>query len=179
MHVYKFRIVNDLNEDFLREVDIKASQTFRDLHEALLECIELNGEELASFFVCDQDWNKQREITLLDMVGERSADEEKPLGEPLIMSETRLKDVVEEPRQRLLYEYDFLNINTFYVELVKIDKIKKGQKYPVCARKKGKYVRPDEPVPEELDGKLLSEQLLKDFNDLLHQTYDYEGDDSV
>jgi len=36
-----------------------ASQTFLDLHKLIVETVELKGNELASFFICDRNWRKK------------------------------------------------------------------------------------------------------------------------
>ena len=50
---------------------------------------------MTSFFICDDDWEKDQEITLEDM---GSSSEE----DSYIMRETRLSDLVEDEKQKLL-----------------------------------------------------------------------------
>ena len=52
MHAYRFRMLMDDQEDFLRDFEILSSQTFLDFHNLIRESVELQGNELASFFVC-------------------------------------------------------------------------------------------------------------------------------
>ncbi len=126
MHAYRFRISIEDQEDFLREIDLLANHTFEDFHHLLVASAGLDGKELASFFTCDHRWRKLREFTLIDMQANTVLDDDEdqrhrktpiPMS---MMSEKRIKDVINDPHQRLVFEYDFLNPKTFYIELVKI-----------------------------------------------------------
>ena len=129
--IYKFKIfLDDEDEDFLREIEIADNSTFEDLHYAILNAVGLQGEELASFYICDSTWTKDKEITLLDM----SEDENKID----IMSECKLKNFILDPDQKLIYEYDFLNMWVFHVELMKTKPAQAKVKYPQVVKKAGK-----------------------------------------
>ena len=67
MFYYKFRVYFDEVEDFVRDIEILANDNFESLHNILYKSIGLEGNELASFSLCDSKWNKQNEITLIDM----------------------------------------------------------------------------------------------------------------
>lgn len=177
MHIYRFRLLSDINDEFVRDIELMASQSFLDFHNMISECVNLNGKELASFHVCDQKWNKMKEITLIDMLdGEDKEEETKPIEETFIMKDSLIKNFIEEPHQRLLYEYDLFNMNTFFIELLSVHKQKDDGPYPKCCLKKGDLTQ--EPVPQliEEQDEELTEQMLNDFNDLLDDTYDYKGD---
>lgn len=145
MLAYRFRILYDEQEDFLRDIEIKPGQTFKDFHVCLLKSTNLDSNELASFFICDQSWNKLKEITLIDM-GLNSAapiditDDEKPLNTPIplsIMENVKIKEAIEDPHQRILFEFDFLNPRTFFIELIKILDADPKKEYPVCVKSEG------------------------------------------
>lgn len=173
MHLYRFRLLAEEQEDFLRDYDILASQTYLDFHDLIKETVELKGNELASFFICDRNWRKKKEITLMDMQTDESQaiiddeDDDKPKSSrlpTLEMAKVKIKDVIDDPHQRLLFEYDFLNPKTFYIELMKIIDADKNENYPKCVKSVGKIVPvapvslpyiPDEdtdvPLPGEFD----------------------------
>lgn len=146
MQVYRFRLLLDEQDDFLRDIEIKPSQTFKEFHDSILQSVGIEGNELASFFICDPHWNKQTEITLIDMginkpePEEDSYDERKPQKVQMpvmIMESVRMKDVIEDPHQRILFEYDFLNPRVFFIELMKIVDASDFKTYPVCVKKEG------------------------------------------
>lgn len=141
--IYRYRMLSEVNEDFLREFEIQAKANFLDLHELIQNSVNFKGNELASFFICDGEWNRRTEITLLDM--EEGEKEEKA---NLLMDKTSLMEQMNEPRQRIVYEYDFLNPKTFYIELKAIGKEEEGVEYPRCSFSVGE---PEAPKPAEED----------------------------
>ncbi|MGE5382661.1 MAG: IS1096 element passenger TnpR family protein [Omnitrophica WOR_2 bacterium] len=151
MHLYRFRLLFEEQEDFLRDYDILASQTFLNFHDLIAETVELKGNELASFFICDRNWRKKKEITLIDMqqseeerVEDKDDEDTRSARSPKIpileMSKVKIKDVIDDPHQRLLYEYDFLNPKTFYIELMKIVDADPNDTYPKCIKSTGKLL---------------------------------------
>lgn len=145
MQVYRFRLLFEEQEDFLRDIEIKPGQTFKDFHDIILQSVDIESNELASFFICDPGWNKQREITLIDM-GVKTpdtdfdSDERKPVSVPIpvmIMEDVKIREVIDDPHQRILFEYNFLNPTTFFIELMKIVEDDPKKVYPVCVKKEG------------------------------------------
>jgi hypothetical protein len=146
MQAYRFRLLFEEQEDFLRDIEIKPGQTFKDFHDIIIQSVELEGNELASFFICDPQWNKQREITLIDMgvkVPDTSFDDDddrKPVVVPIpvmIMEDVKIREVIDDPHQRILFEYNFLNPRTFFIELVKIVDADQKKVYPNCVKSVG------------------------------------------
>jgi hypothetical protein len=145
MQAYRFRLLSEEQDDFLRDIEIKPGQTFKDFHDIILESVEITGNELASFFICDPQWNKEREITLIDMGlkvpdTDFDEDERKPVKVPIpvmIMEDVKIREVIEDPHQRILFEYNFLNPRTFFIELLKIVDADPKKVYPVCVKKEG------------------------------------------
>ena len=174
MHIYKFRILSEEDENFVRDVEIKSTQTFEDFHNGILESIGFVGQELASFYICDRKWNKQKEITLMDMTEEGLSnvntagdeeDSEKIAVIPMfIMRECKINKFIDDPHQRMIYDYDFLNLRTFYIELLKVQTAEEGLVYPRCTLMKGKISEFPQAVigvPSDLESELLG-----DFEDI-------------
>jgi hypothetical protein len=145
MQVYRFRLLFEEQEDFLRDIEIKPGQTFKDFHDIILQSVDIESNELASFFICDPGWNKQREITLIDMglkVPDTDFDDDdrKPVEVPIpvmIMEDVKIREVIDDPHQRILFEYNFLNPTTFFIELTKIVEGDPKKQYPICVKKEG------------------------------------------
>lgn len=128
----------------MREVEIRPGSTFKEFQDIILSCSGIKGNELSSFFICNSNWGKQKEITLIDMGIEEAnteMDEEdinsKKSIPVSIMEETALKDAIDDPHQRLIFEYDFLNPQVFYIELVKILDTDPKKTYPLCSKSQG------------------------------------------
>ncbi len=167
MYYYKFRVYFDEVEDFVRDVEISASDNFESLHHLLYECIGLKGNEFAAFSICDPKWNKQKEITLLDTSDEDDMVDEEPEYDDedqystktrlpkFIMKDAILKDFISDPHQHILYEYDFMNPKTFYLELQKVAQTDNGDDLPRCTYKAMELpvqlTAADVPDPEDVD----------------------------
>ncbi|MDR0540906.1 MAG: hypothetical protein LBH19_01700 [Dysgonamonadaceae bacterium] len=111
--VYRFIIVSDEVDDFRRDITIDADATFFELHEAILYSAGYAKDQITSFFICDDDWTKQTEITLIDM--DSSSDED-----TYVMDSCRLSELIDEERQKLIYVFEPLTERCFYMELREI-----------------------------------------------------------
>ncbi len=140
MHVYRFKLTFEDGDDFLREVEVGSEQTFEDFHFALVENLGLNKGTLSSFFIADSRFRKKREISLIDMQSEEMEEPVDPedAQEPILeMRDAVVSDFVDDPHQKLVWVYDYLNYWTFYLELLKISLAKEGNKYPKIVKAVG------------------------------------------
>lgn len=180
MSILKFRIQADDQNDFVREVEMKSDQTFKDLHDFIIKNQNLDNQELASFHVANESWEKLQEITLIDMLG----DFDKNLHEGdenhsfYIMADTRLDQFLNKIDQKLIYEYDFLQLRTFFLEVTDIYPENKRHKYPRLVFSRGKYHLHDN-VKVEKDSEKLKLELLQEYNSLVKGDHDdyFGGDD--
>lgn len=127
--VYKFRLLSDEVDDFRRDIEIDSDATFIELHKAILESVGYPDDQMTSFFICNEKWIKEIEITREDM-GSMSEEEN------YIMDETVIGDLIEEEKQKLMYVFDPLADRVFYMELSKIE-FGKDIDTPVCTRSVG------------------------------------------
>lgn len=127
--IYRFTIISDEVDDFVREIQIDPEATFFDLHEAILKAENYTNDQMTSFFICDDDWEKEKEITLEEM-------DNNPEMDSWIMKETRLNELIEDEKQKLLYVFDYMTERCFFIELSEIitGKEIKGAK---CTKKSG------------------------------------------
>lgn len=153
MHIYRFKITHDKEKEFLREIEIKSTSSFEEFHYAILKSLKFDGKELASFYICDDKFDKQKEITLIDMMEDDSEAEDKPD----IMHKAVIENYIESKGQKLIYEYDFLNLQTFYIKLADITAPDKNATYPRCITSKGKIK-----IKDDL---LFMDTPMEDFND--------------
>ena len=105
--IYRMRAILDTETDVIRDFEIEATATLEELHDAVSQSFGFAGNEMASFYRSDENWTQGEELPLVDMgVGEKPLNE-KPLTKVLSVNENRL-----------IYVYDFLNLWTFFVELM-------------------------------------------------------------
>ncbi len=182
MHAYRFRILNEDQDNFVRDIDILTNQTFQDFHQAFIDMFNLKNDELASFYICDSRWIRLKELTLIDMHHDEIEDTDDEDSKDMkthipvsVMKDVKIKDAIDDPHQRLIYEYDFLNPFVFYIELIKIIKSEEGKTYPLVVRSVGDFVRTPSHRNFVIDD--LKEDLLTSEDDILHDSFEVENED--
>jgi len=121
--IYRFRAILDHEnkEDIFRDIEIRKTDTFEDLHNVLTQSFGFDGSEMASFYVSNDEWHQGQEIALFDM-GQNE--------DIRMMNETIIEDLLDEDNTKLIYIYDFLNMWTFFVELAEIVEEAESTDYP-------------------------------------------------
>lgn len=119
MAVYRFKTTFEDYEDVLRVIEIKSTQTFLDFHLAIQKAIGFDNSQLASFYMSDDQWKKGFEITLESMHSDEDMKDDSFIPVP-IMKEARLCDYINDPHQKFVYVFDFLNMWTLFLELTDI-----------------------------------------------------------
>ncbi len=114
--------------DFKRLVHIGSENTFEELHRTIQNTSNFDPSQLASFFITDDHWRRQIEISPLDS-GENST-------KVLSMRKSKLNEYISEIGQKLVYVFDFFNERFFYLEL-KEKLMKTDLKEPFVAYEKG------------------------------------------
>jgi hypothetical protein len=146
MAILRFRIYWEDDDSIYRDILIRHTQNFFDLHMVILKSFEFDSKHKATFYRSNDNWQRGREISLEKYDKNYKVD-------PLIMSETAISTEVSNPNQKFIYEYDFNKNWHFMVELITIDKDEKDKEkdkdkekekekekkltYPVCIRSEG------------------------------------------
>ncbi|MGY4385486.1 hypothetical protein ACVWYN_002526 [Pedobacter sp. UYP24] len=113
MAIYRFRISFEDFDEVVREIDIKSTQTFEDLHKAVHRSTGYSSEKSSSFYVSTDNWIKGDEIAYLP--NQRKTDRGVAL-----MENSKLSSFIEDPHQKFYYIYNFERSFDFRVELIKI-----------------------------------------------------------
>jgi hypothetical protein len=131
MAILKFRIYLEEDEAVYRDVVIKHTQTFADLHTAILKAYEFDNKHQATFYRSNDYWQHGREISFA--VYDRTY-----VAPPLIMAETTIGSEIRDTNQKFVYEYDFVKHWSFLVELINISKEENAKLvYPLTTRVEG------------------------------------------
>lgn len=127
--IYKFLLVSDEVDNFKREICIDSDAKFIDLHDAILDSVGYTKDQMTSFFICDDDWEKGKEVTLEEM-------DDNPEIDSWVMKDTAISELVEDEKQKLLYVFDYITERCFFIELSEIitGKDMNGAK---CTKKSG------------------------------------------
>lgn len=130
MAVYRFRVSFEDYDDVIREVDIKSTHTFEDLHNAIHFSTGYKPEYPSSFYISNDQWIKGQEITYLP--NQKRIDRGLPL-----MQNSKLSSFIDDPHQKFYYTFNFDRPFDFHVELIKILNETPGVVYPFVAKSIG------------------------------------------
>lgn len=147
MKTLVLRIVVDTEEDIFRDVEIRGDQNFEELHDAIIQSFRFSGDQMASFYVSNDNWEKGQEIGLMD-VSAFDGDNSTPS-----MKNTQIASLLQDKHQKMLYVYDFLKMWIFYVEVIQINDAIDSENYPKVNTEFGDA--PDEDskeIPDLFDG---------------------------
>ena len=161
--IYKIRIILDAEEDIFRDIEIAAHDSLEELHNTITQAFGFLGNEMASFYTCDENWNQDEEIALFDM-GETQ-------GSVRLMQETFLEDILGPETPKLIYVYDFLSMWTFFVELADVVEVEIGKAYPNVLFSFGE-------IPEAPPEKKFEADPTFDFDDTLDNYDDMDFDEN-
>jgi hypothetical protein len=109
--MYKIRIILDTKEDVIRTILVDESVSLENLHATIAASFGFEGQQMASFYRTDDEWNQGEEIPLFNMA---------EAGEEISMQTCFVDEILPEENSKLIYVYDFLKMWTFYVDVVEI-----------------------------------------------------------
>lgn len=160
--IYRFRIILDTDEDVFRDIEISATATLEEFHNAITQSFGFEGDEMASFYKANEFWEEGEEIALFDLGDEP--------GEIRIMNETFIEDVVSKNDTKMIYVYDFLSMWTFMVELADIAEPEEGSSYPNLMFAHGQ-------IPAEAPEKEFTSEPINPDDDDYDEDYDLDPED--
>lgn len=126
--IYKIRVILDTKDDVFRDIEVRDKQTLFTLYKGIMSAFSLQGEELASFYESDEDWNQGREIPLEEM-SEESGEE--------TMADFYIHEAFQKVGSRMIFVYDYMEMWTFFVELIAIEDKPAVLNYPLTVYRYG------------------------------------------
>ena len=170
--IFNFRLASDEVHNFRREIKIDAQATFLDLKNAICDAVGFHKDELSSFYICDDEWKKEKEIAVEDIGS--SADED-----VYLMDECVLEDYIDDEGQKLLYTFDYDKNRSLYIEMYELI-TGRGLLDPVCTLSAGK-------APEQFITEVVSQSpepavttkqaTLEDFDEPMYGEEDYSPEE--
>lgn len=125
--IYRFVAISDEEESFIREFELRETDTLLDFHNTLQEELEYDRSQMASFFTATKKWEKEEEFTLFEMGPGTS-----------LMEDVTIDDIVIDKNQKLLYIFDQFNERALFIESTGTTEEIDGREYPSCTRSQGK-----------------------------------------
>ncbi|MDE5838203.1 MAG: hypothetical protein K2H39_04040 [Paramuribaculum sp.] len=170
--IYSFRIVSDEVDNFRREISIDADATFLDLRNAICDSVNYDKNQMSSFFLCDEGWEKGKEITLEDMGSDLSDD-------VYLMEECCLSDFLEDEGQRMIFVFDYLTDRAFFIELKKTEP-GKDLRDPICTISVGNPPKESIDLDEfdaKIDAKVAKATQNAEFDDDFYGSEEFNEDE--
>lgn len=112
--VFRIKFITDEVDGFIREIKIDSEATFLDLNKIILQSCGYKDDQMTSFYVCDDEWERGTQITREDM-GFGAADDD-----VYVMEETPLSDFIEDEEQKLIFVFDPFADRCFYLDVKEI-----------------------------------------------------------
>lgn len=131
MAILKFRVYFEEDDSIYRDVAVKHTQTFLQLHQVILKAYEFDSKHQATFYRSNDHWQRGREISLEKY--------DKPYKvAPLLMADTVIRSEIFDPNQKFIYVYDFVKNWSFLVELINVAKEDSSKlDYPAVVKVEG------------------------------------------
>ncbi len=126
MIVYKFRMLSDENDHFVRDYEVPATMTLLELHDFIIDSLDYEPC-ITSFYTADKQWERLREFTTVDM-GFASDDDE--IEAPVAMEKAILCEILHYMNDRLIYNFDLLGNRAYYLELIDAQEGNSPEGYP-------------------------------------------------
>ncbi len=130
--IYKFRMISNEINEFFRDFELKDDQNFYDFHRAIQLELDYDENQMASFFLTNENWGKIEEISLFEMT-----DPDDGTSNSITMDQSIISEYINEIGQQLLYEFDFFLERAYFIKLVDIYEEEPLLEYPLCLDRRG------------------------------------------
>jgi hypothetical protein len=133
MAVLKFRVSWEEDDAIYRDVLVKHTQNFQDLHTIILKAFEFDQKHDATFYRSNDTWQRGREIS-------KEVYDRAYKVAPLLMAETIIGTEIIDTNQHFIYEYDFVKSWSFLIQLIQVVKNADADmtlEYPLVSRIEG------------------------------------------
>lgn len=162
--VFRFRMLSDENDNFVRDYEVMYDMTLLDFHKFILFTLEYE-ECMSSFFTADDRWEKKREFTLMDM-------NDGSEGAPEPMEGVTLGQIIHHMRDRLIYLFDMFGDRAYFLELVGVYEAAEGARYP-------REIYAQAEAPDQYDpSKRVEQGEGTIFDEVMDDFSDFEGSDN-
>uniref|UniRef100_UPI003FEF3A5D IS1096 element passenger TnpR family protein n=1 Tax=Alloprevotella sp. TaxID=1872471 RepID=UPI003FEF3A5D len=112
--VFRIKFICEEVDGFVREIKIDSDATFLDLNKVILKSCNYPDDQLTSFYLCNDEWERGEQITREDM-GFGSSDED-----IYVMENTRLSELIEDEEQHLEFVFDPFSNRSFFLDVKEV-----------------------------------------------------------
>lgn len=167
--VYKFLVGSEEAENFKLEIMIDSEDTFMRLRNTILDAAGYDKDQVDSFYICDEEWNKEEEVMVMDM----GLDSDDDLW---LMDDTPLEELLEDEGQRLKFVFDMMSERYFYMRL-KETIPGRSLHDPLCTRKEGRAPKEFTDVEPVATAPKVANANIEDIGEEFYGDDDYNEDE--
>lgn len=111
----KFRVLLDSKDkaEVFRDILISDTDNLESFYRAIVDAYQFSQEQMASFYVSNDQWDKGHEIALFDM---SFGDDDQRI--PDVMSTTTVEEFIDAKDQKFILVHDFMRMWIFLIELI-------------------------------------------------------------
>lgn len=111
----KFRVLLDSKDkaEVFRDILIADTDNLESFYRAIVDAYQFSQDQMASFYVSNDQWDKGHEIALFDM---SFGDDDHRI--PDVMSATTVEEFIEVKDQKFILVHDFMRMWIFLIELI-------------------------------------------------------------
>lgn len=121
------RIILDHSNDIFRDIHINMENNLEQLHHSIIRAFTLKQEEMAAFYISNEEWEQGEEIPLITM--QEGSHE---------MKDITISDILNNEGSRLLYIQDFLTMWRFMIQVEELLEVSTQKELPSTVLSFGK-----------------------------------------
>lgn len=111
----RIKFISDEVDGFVREIKIDSDATFLDLNHAILATCDYPDDQMTSFYVCNEEWERGVQVTRENMSEPGHEDEDL-----YTMADTRLSEFIEDEGQKLEFIFDPFSERCFFLDVKEV-----------------------------------------------------------
>lgn len=114
----KFRVLLDTSDsnEIFRDILLADSTDFETFYRAILDAYQFSGDQMASFYMSNDSWDKGHEISIFDMAFGEDPDQIMPS----VMKTSILSNYIQAEDQKIILVHDFIRMWIFLIELIDV-----------------------------------------------------------
>lgn len=113
--LFRIKFISDEVDGFVREIKIDSDSTFLDLNCAVLNACGYPDDQMTSFYICNDEWERGHQITRENMSEPGHEDEDL-----YTMADTRLTEFIEDEDQKLEFVFDPFSERSFFLDVKEV-----------------------------------------------------------
>lgn len=131
MKSYTFKIVPKRSRGFYVIIEAFESNTFDQLHRAILGTLRWDEDHLYSFFMSGKAWDRETEYSTDDCV------EDMPMLRDRNSKKAKINSLAAKAGDRFLYPYDYGDCHEFDIEVLDIRTVSRKGSHPMILELRG------------------------------------------